>query len=103
MSKPIHKIFRRGCGIFLVAGSLFVLTPFAVYGQDSEYRQLEEKVSSLEKMIEELGDANAMLLENLTACTEEIRYLVYMLENSVKKQDPEKLKVYLTTTNIGIS
>ncbi len=63
-----------------------------VYGQDSECRQLEEKVSSLEKMIEELGDANAMLLENLVACTEENRDLEEKLKNSLKKPDPVKLK-----------
>ncbi len=92
MDKPIYKLFWRGCRIFFVAGLLFFLAPFVVYGQDSECRQLEEKVSSLEKMIEELGDANAMLLENLVACTEENRDLEEKLKNSLKKPDPVKLK-----------
>ncbi|HIJ20443.1 MAG TPA: hypothetical protein HPP58_05290 [Deltaproteobacteria bacterium] len=77
--------------IFLVAGLIFV-TPFAVYAQDAPCKPLEEKILMLEKVIEELGDANAMLLENLSACVEENRDLSGKPENVGKKPDPVKSK-----------
>ena len=77
--------------IILVAGSILV-TPFAVYSQDAPCKPLEEKILMLEKVIEEIGDANAMLLENLSACVEENRDLSEKLENVGKKPDTVKSK-----------
>ncbi len=74
------------------AGWLFVFAPPAVYGQDAPCKQLEEKIRMLEKTIDELGDANAMLVENLTACTEENRDLSEKLKNAEKKPEPVKSK-----------
>ncbi len=92
MKKLISNLVRRGCPVFLVAGWLFVFAPFAVYGQDAPCKQLEEKVRMLEKEIDALGDANAMLLENVSACTEENRELSKKLENAEKKPEPVKPK-----------
>ena len=88
MRNPI----RRGCPVFLAAGWLFVFAAPAVYGQDAPCGQLEEKVRMLEKEVEALGDANAMLLENLSACTKENRELSEKLENAEKKTKPVKPK-----------
>ena len=90
MAKSIHNRFGRGCRIFLAAWSLFVLAPFTVYGQDSTCKPLKEKILILEKMIEELGDANSMLLENLVACTEENRDLEENLRNA--RENPGSVK-----------
>ena len=74
--------------LFFVTGWLFVFAPVAVYGQDASCKSLEEKIRMLEKSIDELGDANAMLLENLTACTEENRDLTEKLKNAEKEPEP---------------
>ena len=78
--------------LFFFAGWLFVFAPLAVYGQDASCKQLEEKIRMLEKTIDELGDANAMLLENLSACTEENLDLTEKLKNAEKKPEPVKPK-----------
>ena len=77
--------------IILVAGSILV-TPFAVYAQDAPCKPLEKRILMLEKAVKELGDANAMLLENRAACVEENRDLSEKLENVGKKPDPVKSK-----------
>ncbi len=91
MVKPMYSCIWKGSRIFLAAG-LILVTPLVVYSQDAPCKPLEEKILMLEKVIEELGDANAMLLQNLSACVEENRDLSEKLENVGKKPDPVKSK-----------
>ena len=85
------RIWRGSLLWFGPDGFLFSHRP-PFTGRMRHANHWKKRSGCLKRTIDELGDANAMLVENLTACTEENRDLSEKLKNAEKKPEPVKSK-----------